>query len=630
MTTTVAGHTNGVCPNERHVKTPKRDIAVWFLVGMLTCHAGLLAWSAWKHSPTYPEPAHLAAGVSHWSLGAYGLFSVNPPLVREVAALPVVALDPKTDWARIADPPSTRPEDEVGVEFLVSNGPESLRWTAFARWACIPFSLLGAWTCFAWARRLFGTIAGLTAATMWCFSPYILGHAAIIVPDAHAAALGTAAFYAYWLWLRQPDWSRSVIAGILLGLAELSKFTLLVFYPLLLILWLIVRQVPCRDGRSRRWLTETGMLLALMTLSVAVINVGYSFEGSFRQLGQLRFQTMVLTGAATRDNIPAEGANRFDNSWLQHFPVPLPGNYVQGIDLQASDFEKGLRSYLRGRWSDRGWWYYYVYALAIKMPLGTWALLAIAVAATVFGRRDGVTWKDELVVLVPPTAIVLAASSQSGFSIHSRYVIPALPFLFIWTSKVARIVEPGTRTGKRRVLAVTVVLALTWSITSSLWIYPHSISYFNELVSGPKGGPRHLLNSNIDWAQDLLYFKEWLDGHQDVQLNGIDHFGNGSSTLMGLPTAPLPPFDAPRDLPKSLGTPPLPVGEAMFGPKPGWYALSVNRIYGQRRSYRYFLNFSPAARVGYSIHVYHITLEDANRLRRQLGLPELRRDERHL
>jgi hypothetical protein len=29
---------------------------------------------------------------------------------------------------------------------------------------------------------------------------------------------------------------------------------------------------------------------------------------------------------------------------------------------------------------------------------------------------------------------------------------------------------------------------------------------------------------------------------------------------------------------------------------------------------------------GYSICIYHITLEDANRVRRELGLPEFRRE----
>ena len=104
-------------------------VTVWLLLpALLLGNAGLLAWSAYRHSPTYSEPAHLAAGISHWQLSSYSLFCVNPPGIRMVAALPILLFDPKTNWDRIADPPITRPEGAVGVEFLLTNGPQSLWW----------------------------------------------------------------------------------------------------------------------------------------------------------------------------------------------------------------------------------------------------------------------------------------------------------------------------------------------------------------------------------------------------------------------------------------------------------------------------------------------------------------------
>lgn len=41
-----------------------------------------------------------------------------------------------------------------------------------------------------------------------------------------------------------------------------------------------------------------------------------------------------------------------------------------------------------------------------------------------------------------------------------------------------------------------------WTIGSSLWVYPHSLSYFNESIGGPLNGAAHLLGSNVDWGQD--------------------------------------------------------------------------------------------------------------------------------
>jgi hypothetical protein len=57
---------------------------------LLAVQAALLAWSAYIHSPTTDEIAYLPAGISHWQFGRFELYRANPPLVRMVAALPVL------------------------------------------------------------------------------------------------------------------------------------------------------------------------------------------------------------------------------------------------------------------------------------------------------------------------------------------------------------------------------------------------------------------------------------------------------------------------------------------------------------------------------------------------------------
>jgi len=95
--------------------------------------------------------------------------------------------------------------------------------------------------CFCWSNRLYGVYAGFIALSLWCFSPYFLGHASVVIPDAHAASLGVVACYSFWLWLREPKLAKDYRWGVVLGLAELCKFTLLILYPLLPLLWLIYR-----------------------------------------------------------------------------------------------------------------------------------------------------------------------------------------------------------------------------------------------------------------------------------------------------------------------------------------------------------------------------------------------------
>ncbi|MCG8450391.1 MAG: glycosyltransferase family 39 protein, partial [Pirellulales bacterium] len=192
---------------------------------LLLIHTGLLTYSAYVHSPTLNEPGHLVAGLSHWKFGRFELYRVNPPLVRMVAALPVMAVGYEEDWSGFYEGPGARPVFGMGEDFVAANGDRSFFLFMIARWACIPFSWIGGIVCYLWARDLYGRPAGVMACTLWCFSPNILAHASLITADAGGTALGVAACYTFWQWLKKPTWTQAALTGVVLGLAELAKTT---------------------------------------------------------------------------------------------------------------------------------------------------------------------------------------------------------------------------------------------------------------------------------------------------------------------------------------------------------------------------------------------------------------------
>ena len=255
-----------------------------------------------------------------------------------------------------------------------------------------------------------------------------------------------------------------------------------------------------------------------------------------------------------------------------------------------------------------------------------------------------------MVVLVPPLAILAVVSSQSGFSIHSRYILPAVPLLLVWTSKVGRVFDVMPSSRWRWAMASTAILGLAWTVASSLSVYPHSLSYFNELAAvlptpadasyptpidgdhgdrsflcklnnvltaGPRNGPRHLLDSNIDWGQDLCYLEDWYASRVSPQPIMVAYSGLNPLEQTKIKSAGFPPA-SPEEGQIDERT-----DQTAFGPLPGWYAVSVNHIYGRDQRYRYFLNFEPVAMAGYLIYIYNITLGEANRVRRALGLKQL-------
>ena len=186
-----------------------------------------------------------------------------------------------------------------------------------------------------------------------------------------------------------------------------------------------------------------------------------------------------------------------------------------------------------------------------------------------------------------------------------RYVLPIFPFAFVWASQVARAVP-----SKHWKTAALGAVALVWSVGSSLWIYPHSLSYFNESVGGPPGGHAHLIHSNIDWGQDLLYLQRWLDDHPEARPLRLAYHGRIDPRLAGIEFS-LPPLrSAPDDSDSDIG--PL---------EPGWYAVSVNFMRGfpfqapdgtgsfrplERGACSYFQSLEPVAMAGYSIYIYKI------------------------
>lgn len=586
------------------------------LAGLLGVHAVLLGYTSYVTSPVEQEPAHLIAGYSNWQLGKFHIFHVNPPLVRSVAALPVLLLSPTYDRVKFDRQLHGREERALGSAFLADNQAAARQLLVVARWACISFSLVGAYFCWRMATTFYGSSAGFTALILWCFSPYILGHGATIVPDVAAAALGLAAVDCFWRWLKTPLWTLAMVAGAVLGVAELTKFTLLVLYPVLSILWLSYRRLEPSPLPRREWVRQGGMLATLFLVSVYVINSGYLFEGTFTRLGDFHFRTSLFTGRDSLESVPLDGGNRFAGTWLSELPVPLPANMVQGIDTQRCDFERGMPSYLAGQRSEHGWWYYYVCALALKVPLGMWCLMGLAAVTTIF-RSSPTPLRDELVILVPGLAILLFVSSQNGFSVHSRYALPALPFFIVWASKVAGVVQSGPFSRARIAPALAVITALAWSVTSSLWVYPHSISYFNELAGGPKNGGAYLLDSNIDWGQDVLYLNAWLGEHHEVDFDGVAIDCYCAGDVEGIAAKPSPPPGPTEDHVPHKGT-------NRSGPRPGWYALGVNYLYQSDSQYSYFLRCKPIASAGYSIYIYHITLDEANRVRRELGMQPIR------
>ena len=420
------------------------------VVFLLICHGCLLAYEATRMSPTLNEPAHLASGLAHWTFSRFDLYAVNPPLVRMVAALPVLGVGYKENWNDLSQSPArygNREEFIVGEAFVTANGARSLWLIILARWACIPLIMWGGVICFFWSYELWGNaLAGFISLSLWCFDPNILAHGSLITPDCCAASFGLTATYCFWRWLRVPTWCRTSIAGGSLGLALLTKTTWVVMFglwPLILLYWMFTqRYCICifgDDGLKCNSRTVILKLAVILLIGLYVLNCGYAFDETCTRLGEYKFvsRDLIANGSS---GVPS---NRFSGTLLEGIPLPIPKQYILGIDLQKYDFETcNDASYLLGEWKTGGWWYYYLVGLAVKLPHGSQALIAFALLA-MFGRyrsRDSrvemlcfdSSMRDICVLLAPPITVLFLVSLQLRFNHHIRYVLPTLGFVFVF------------------------------------------------------------------------------------------------------------------------------------------------------------------------------------------------------
>lgn len=598
---------------------------IW-LVLLLGLHASLLAWNAAVHSPTLDEAFHLAGGVRHLKDHQHDIDRGNPPLVGTIAAIPVVVAGVQTDWHRAPD------SFLVGGDFLNANGSRVFWLMTLGRWMLIPFSLLGLFVCYRWARELGGDRAGLLAATLWSLSPQVLTFGSLVTGDLAATALGLTTMYAFWKWLRNPCLANVALCGLAWGFTETTKFVWLVMYALLPLLWLAWRW----DERRVRPFFKTVFLefwqgLTMVLISLSIINCQYSFEGSCRPLKSYHVGQKVLRilGAAGEHESTAR-------RWMGDFPLPLPENYVGGLD-EITKFVGGKPpSFLRGEYRGGGWWYFYLYGWMVKLPLGTWLLIGLALAS-LFRPRVGLAPEPDRESLRylfrAAVGIMLFVTLTSGVQ-FLRYTLPVLPLVFIWIGQLATHAPLRSRGFRSLIFA-----GLAWTIGSTLLQFPHTLSYYNELVGGPRYGYRHLIDDSYDWGQDLLLLRKWLNKHPEAKPLRLAYWGWTDPRLAGIDYV-LPPLReevvaAAKAAAAAEEQSDTSAGNPIASPlTAGWYACSIGLSHGgpwirihdgtgneaivPYGELDYFRDMTPVASAGYSIRIFHLDEATAARISKDL------------
>jgi 4-amino-4-deoxy-L-arabinose transferase-like glycosyltransferase len=489
----------------------------------------LLVDSLWRSSATYDEVAYLRIAARWWRTGdQQAITRMGSPLTFwKLQQVPVL-------WAL----------DRAGLGFLVDH---PIQWQAtllpLVRLGSLWIWLLALALTAAWSRLLYGPRAMAAAAWLFALSPNLLAHGALVTMELPLVAGTVATFLLFWRFLQANDrrafWAAAVVAGVTFS----CKFTTIVLPPILALAWLVDRWQAGQPLALRRvvW-SMLGFLVVMGTVDILVTG----------------FALMPLSGrTGSHPMVAGSVSGPVGKILAQAIEWPIPQDWV-GLATQIRHQRSGGPSYLLGERRMRGWWYYYLVALAVKVPLS--ALLLVAARAAL-RRQVRSAGRDTILPLAIATFLaVTAAGSMRNYGV--RYLLPLAPLAIVWVSALA---EAGPWA---RRLAVLGLLGQAAAVAS---IHPYELSYFNVLAGGPGGGKRILADSNLDWGQGARLLARWQQERPELRSLTLYYFGDTDPAAYGVVgrRIVIDASDRHPDLPVELAcdTPYLAVSTSLqFGP----------------------------------------------------------------
>src|SRR3989344_3818467 len=226
---------------------------------------GVLAiTSMWNDSANYDERIHLPAGYSYVTQKDMRLNPEHPPLVKDLAALPLLFLDikfPFQSWgwntplnANRSRTPAWQTDVGFGNDLLYYSGNDAQKMMRLGRIPIILIGILLGFYLWRFTKELWGDLAGIIALTFYSFSPTVLAHTRLVTTDVAAAAAFFISFYYLYHWLKISTYKNLWVFGIVFGLSLLTKFSTFLLIPIYGLIILILAFV--QDHKRWFWIKK--------------------------------------------------------------------------------------------------------------------------------------------------------------------------------------------------------------------------------------------------------------------------------------------------------------------------------------------------------------------------------------
>ncbi len=542
----------------------------------------------------------------------------HPPLMKLLSAAPLLLLPLRMP----IDHPTWINADQwgFGSVFVYENTISADTIMRVSRIPTIILSVLIGVLIYKWSRQLFGPYGALLSVTLFAVDATMIAHSHYVTTDA-VATLGfllTIFTYRQYLMSSQPRWLW--VTAFAFVFALLSKFSSVLLAPLLVILW-FVHRVSYGVTPATRIRSLAALILSCAVVFVIGSYVVYGFQSTIPITD--RDTIMVLEQMESIRNAPdpsAAAPGGLPSIAKTLDPETGFGSSVEwmitNVPIPAFDFYRGLvsvflhntyghASYLLGEHAN-SFWNYFIIAFLTKtsnatLLFGALTLLALALSfmRIVRGWWQSRTSREsratslrkflhsipfDVYALTIPVVLYFLWSLTARINLGVRHLLPIYPFLWIG---IGYLTTFRFRRPLQTVWVGCLSLMIAAELVFTLSMFPFFLSYFNAFVGGPEQGHEYLLDSNVEWGQDLKRLKAYLDNHDESAPIYLQYFGTARPEYYGIEFS-----DPPRFV-----TDPAPRLDRLM-------ILSVDAILSAGGEYAWVLDFQPVDRIGYSMYIY--------------------------
>ncbi|MBN2454238.1 glycosyltransferase family 39 protein [Candidatus Woesearchaeota archaeon] len=566
------------------------------------------ASAAVKTAPTWDEPTYIAGGYYYLKTGDPRMVTGLPLNTMILAGAPLIFNNPPL-------PPDAGSYVDIsyvkfGHYFLFGQEIDVEKAVFLSRIPfIIVFILLGIFVFF-WARELYGKRAALLAFFLYSFSATVLAYSFIVCADLLLAAFGFISIFFFWSFVKKRKLRWLFLSSVFFALSLNTKLNALFLIPIFVCLFaaLLLKKVrPEASWKKLRLFNKESFpcylksffIIALIFGAVTFVIIFSAYGFQFAPLEDGVPQSYTERGLEVVSGTPVEGFATKMIGVPVPFPTYLGGFFVHGF-VSSHSVKK---SYLFGETYSGGKWYYFPVEMLIKVQIPLMLLLLIVIF---FFRKVKSDWLSESFLIIPPLIYLLLFLPNTVNS-DIRHLLFIFPFLFVFVSKIVKVRLKETA---RKALSALMIVLVVWYALSTVLIYPHFLSYFNEFV-GPDNGHKYLVGGNLDWGQDINSLADYLHSN-NIEKVSLSYFGSADPSYYGIEYDYLP---SPVWQPWVPDYAPFESGSFSYSSncseRSGYVAVSLTNLHGvyllNETCYSWLFPEEPSARIGHSIWVYNLT-----------------------